>query len=128
MRWQKRIVTGWGRSSQAAVTACRPERLADIRRALLDVGAEGIVAFAGGRSYGDAALNDGGRVLLTRRLDRLLAFDPESGELECYYNDPRTCHIFYESNRPNVPRCSVRPSSIKGRGLKFLSSSRSWKR
>jgi decaprenylphospho-beta-D-ribofuranose 2-oxidase len=81
MRWQKRTVTGWGRSSQATVAACRPERLADIRRALLDVGAEGIVAFAGGRSYGDAALNDGGRALLTPRLNRLLSFDPDSGEL-----------------------------------------------
>jgi decaprenylphospho-beta-D-ribofuranose 2-oxidase len=81
MRWQKRTVTGWGRSSRAAVAACRPERRADIQRALRDVGAEGIIAFAGGRSYGDAALNDGGRVLLTQRLDRLLSFDPDSGEL-----------------------------------------------
>jgi len=85
MRWQKRTVTGWGRSSRAAVAACRPERVAEIQRALRDVGSEGIIAFAGGRSYGDAALNEGGRVLLTERLDRLLSFDPESGELaaEC---------------------------------------------
>jgi decaprenylphospho-beta-D-ribofuranose 2-oxidase len=81
MRWQKRTVTGWGRSSRAAVAACRPERVAEIQRALRDVGSEGIIAFAGGRSYGDAALNEGGRVLLTERLDRLLSFDPESGEL-----------------------------------------------
>src|SRR5262249_28931223 len=81
MRWQKRTLTGWGRSSHAAVAACRPERVAEIQRALRDVGSEGIIAFAGGRSYGDAALNEGGRVLLTERLDRLLSFDPESGEL-----------------------------------------------
>jgi hypothetical protein len=34
--------------------------------------------------------------------------DPETDELECYYNDPRTCHIFYEANRPNVPRLAVK--------------------
>ncbi len=33
--------------------------------------------------------------------------DPDSDELECYYNDPRTCHIFYEANRPNIPRLAV---------------------
>ena len=81
MRWQKRTLTGWGRSSHAAVAACRPERVAEIQRALRDVGPEGIIAFAGGRSYGDAALNQGGRVLLSGRLDRLLSFDPDSGEL-----------------------------------------------
>lgn len=32
-----------------------------------------------GRSYGDSCLNDGGALLLTRRLDRFLAFDPVAG-------------------------------------------------
>jgi FAD/FMN-containing dehydrogenase len=36
-----------------------------------------------GRSYGDSCLNDGGRLLLTRGLDRFLAFDPASGLIEC---------------------------------------------
>ena len=74
-------VTGWGRSSTAAVEACRPERIAEARRALGQVGSEGIIAHGGGRSYGDAALNDGGRVMLTRRLDRVLAFDSATGDL-----------------------------------------------
>src|SRR3546814_9524547 len=43
--------------------------------------AEGLIAHGGGRSYGDAALNDRGRALLTRRLDRILAFDPATGDL-----------------------------------------------
>ena len=41
----------------------------------------GLIAFGAGRSYGDAALNDRGRVILTRRLDRLLDFDPATGLL-----------------------------------------------
>ena len=34
-----------------------------------------------GRSYGDCCLNDGGSVLLTRGLDRLIDFDPATGIL-----------------------------------------------
>jgi FAD/FMN-containing dehydrogenase len=36
-----------------------------------------------GRSYGDVCLNDGNRLLLTRGLDRLLAFDARAGTLCC---------------------------------------------
>jgi len=36
-----------------------------------------------GRSYGDSCLNDGGALLLTRGLDRWIAFDRETGLLEC---------------------------------------------
>jgi len=34
--------------------------------------------------------------------------DPETDELEAYFNDPRTCHIFYEPDRPNIPRLAVK--------------------
>ena len=36
-----------------------------------------------GRSYGDVCLNDGNTLLLTRGLNRLLAFDPNTGILCC---------------------------------------------
>lgn len=36
-----------------------------------------------GRSYGDVCLNDQGRLLLARPLDRFIAFDPETGLLRC---------------------------------------------
>lgn len=79
--WKRLALTGWGRSSRAAMAACRPERLSEARRRIAQAGREGIIAFGGGRSYGDAALNTGGRAMLTRRLDRILAFDPETGDL-----------------------------------------------
>ena len=42
---------------------------------------QGAIVHAAGRSYGDAALNRGGQAILTRRLDRLIEFDPASGLL-----------------------------------------------
>lgn len=75
-------LTGWGRAVRARSRACRPERQGEVGAALAATGPEGLIAFGGGRSYGDAALNDGGRTLLTARLDRFIDFDPASGEVE----------------------------------------------
>jgi decaprenylphospho-beta-D-ribofuranose 2-oxidase len=74
-------LSGWGRVPTATVRAHRPERLRTVGAAVTGAGARGIIAYGAGRSYGDAALNDGGDVLLTRRLDRFVSFDPGSGEL-----------------------------------------------
>lgn len=45
--------------------------------------ASSLLAYGNGRSYGDSCLNDGGTLLLTRGLDRFIAFDAETGILEC---------------------------------------------
>jgi len=74
-------LSGWGGVAPATVSAHRPERLRDAMAALAGAGPEGIVARGAGRSYGDTAVNDGGTVLLTQRLDRLIEFDPATGEL-----------------------------------------------
>ncbi len=42
-----------------------------------------IIAHGAGRSYGDVALNPGGRLLMTERLDQFISFDAISGILEC---------------------------------------------
>lgn len=78
-------LAGWGRWPVAEVTACRPERLTEPAARLRDTAeAPGtLIARGGGRAYGDQALNGGGRVLLTERLDRLHSFDPDSGDLVC---------------------------------------------
>lgn len=42
-----------------------------------------LLAYANGRSYGDVCLNEDGTLLLTRGLDRFIAFDPYAGILRC---------------------------------------------
>ncbi len=74
---------GWGRVPRATSFAFRPEKLSAAAAAVCARPDGGLVAHGGGRSYGDAALNDKGYVLLTRRLDRFLAFDPEQAALIC---------------------------------------------
>ncbi|MDH4216771.1 MAG: FAD-binding oxidoreductase, partial [Gallionella sp.] len=69
-------ISGWGRYPVQTCELERPERYADLHSA-----ADGLIARGQGRSYGDASLNDGRRVLLTGRVNRLLEFDTENGIL-----------------------------------------------
>ncbi|MEM8803709.1 MAG: FAD-binding oxidoreductase [Pseudomonadota bacterium] len=78
MRWKHQSYTGWGRVHKAQGDLARPERAS-----ALDALARGEPAPALGmrRSYGDACLNSGGRAVDMTRLDRVLAFDTETGEV-----------------------------------------------
>jgi len=81
--WASIDLTGWGRTSGGAMTACRPERISEAQARIREAAPDaGLIAHGAGRAYGDAALNTQGRVMLTRRLDRLLAFDAETGLLQ----------------------------------------------
>ena len=83
MSWATIDLTGWGRTGGGAMTACRPERISEARQRFREAPpGRGLIAHGAGRAYGDAALNAEGRVMLMRRLDRLLAFDAETGILE----------------------------------------------
>ena len=42
-----------------------------------------LLPFGNGRSYGDSCLNNGGKLLDTRCLDRFISFDQENGILRC---------------------------------------------
>lgn len=42
-----------------------------------------VLAYGNGRSYGDSCLNDGGGLIMARRLDRIVTFDPGSGLITC---------------------------------------------
>jgi len=53
------------------------------RDATLPKPAGSLLAHGNGRSYGDVCLNDGASLLLTRGLDRFIAFDRASGVLRC---------------------------------------------
>lgn len=81
--WARTELTGWGRVARASTLAARPERIAEIERALAEAHDSTLLAFGAGRSYGDTALNSGGKTLLMQRLDRFLEFDADSGVLVC---------------------------------------------
>lgn len=79
MLWKTADYAGWGRALTATGEIARPER----RRVLDALLKDGLVPAIGmRRSYGDAALNDGGRVIDMTRLDRMLGFDPTTGVLD----------------------------------------------
>jgi len=73
---------GWGRYPVARSYVRRPEKLAALERAATASTAP-VIARGEGRSYGDAAQLEGGNAILTQRLNRLLAFDAETGWLHC---------------------------------------------
>ncbi|MCB9734824.1 MAG: FAD-binding oxidoreductase [Deltaproteobacteria bacterium] len=76
-------MSGWGRYPVVRSRVARPERRADVFEAFGERNGHGFLAHGLGRSYGDAALIEDGQVVLTRRLDRMLAFDPDTGWLRC---------------------------------------------
>ena len=69
-------LSGWGRYPMLSCELERPERYAELQPT-----AASLIVRGQGRSYGDAALNENGRVLLTERVNRLLEFNVEQGML-----------------------------------------------
>jgi decaprenylphospho-beta-D-ribofuranose 2-oxidase len=80
--WHPLELSGWGRSGRARTLACRPPT-PEAAVAALAAAKEPVIVHGGGRSYGDAALNDGGRTILTAALDRIEAFAPDGGLIVC---------------------------------------------
>ncbi len=74
---------GWGRYPMEPCQVFRPERVAAVAETLAAKAASSFIARGLGRSYGDAALNRDGGVIVHDRLDRMLAFDQATGELSC---------------------------------------------
>ncbi|MCC6622074.1 MAG: FAD-binding oxidoreductase [Deltaproteobacteria bacterium] len=81
--WTRQALAGWGRWPVIESQVSRPERRSELVRAVRETNGQGLLAHGLGRSYGDAALLQDGRVVLTRRLDRMLAFDEATGWLRC---------------------------------------------
>ncbi|MBI2422117.1 MAG: FAD-binding oxidoreductase [Candidatus Hydrogenedentes bacterium] len=75
-------LSGWGRLNPELCSVHRPEKHRTVREAVEQAGGT-LLARGLGRSYGDAAVNGGGGVVDMTRLNRLLAFDAESGVVEC---------------------------------------------
>ncbi|HZL34641.1 MAG TPA: FAD-binding oxidoreductase [Tepidisphaeraceae bacterium] len=76
-------LSGWGNVPRQAAQVFRPEKVAEARAVVASPPAGTLLARGLGRSYGDAALNENGNILLDTRLSRFLAFDPAAGVLEC---------------------------------------------
>jgi decaprenylphospho-beta-D-ribofuranose 2-oxidase len=73
-------LSGWGANVRTECVFREPETEREIASSLDPAGT---IARGLGRSYGDAALNSGGRVLGTAKFDRYVAFDDDTGTLIC---------------------------------------------
>jgi len=73
-------LSGWGGNLRSSCVLREAETERQIQA---QVDRAGTIARGLGRSYGDAALNAGGRVLRMTRFDRYLAFDEPTGTLTC---------------------------------------------
>ena len=73
-------LTGWGANLRSPCFYTQVETPAELKASLDH---SGTIARGLGRSYGDPALNGGGRVLGVAKLDRYLSFDDASGTLTC---------------------------------------------
>jgi decaprenylphospho-beta-D-ribofuranose 2-oxidase len=72
-----RSLSGWGRTARSSCRVLAPRNACEILDALTSAGAGGVIARGAGRSYGDAAQNDGGTVLDLTGLDRIVSIDAE---------------------------------------------------
>lgn len=75
-------VTSWGRLSAASHQTKMIHHRDQVRTQLMQQDHQGI-AYGMGRSYGDVCLNPQGVLWMTRNLDRMIAFDAETGLLRC---------------------------------------------
>ncbi len=76
-------LTGWGCFRASRGHIYRPEKLKGIGAVIQGSEESSYIGRGLGRSYGDAALNQDGGVILTERVDRFLSFEPNSGVLSC---------------------------------------------
>ncbi len=72
-------LTGWGRIAPSTATLAEPCTAQAVAELLRDAGSGNVIPRGLGRSYNNAAQSDGGTVLSTARLNRILSLDPASG-------------------------------------------------
>jgi decaprenylphospho-beta-D-ribofuranose 2-oxidase len=77
------VLTGWGRIDPTAAQVAEPGGRTEVAGLLEASPARGAIARGLGRSYNNAAQNDGGMVILTTRLNRIVSLDRETGLVTC---------------------------------------------
>jgi decaprenylphospho-beta-D-ribofuranose 2-oxidase len=77
----ERSLSGWGMTTRSRCRVFRPRGVQDVLDALAahERSGTGLIARGAGRSYGDAAQNDGGDVLDMTALDGIVSIDAERG-------------------------------------------------
>src|ERR1700691_1527768 len=76
-------LTGWGRVEPTIARVTEPAATADVAGLLAAAPPRGVVAGGLGRSYNNAAQNNGGWVIATSRLRRIAEFEPAAGTVTC---------------------------------------------
>jgi len=76
-------LSGWGRIAPTAAQLSEPADPAEVAGLLQSAPARGVIARGLGRSYNNAAQNDGGLVVGTTRMNRITAFDRATGLVTC---------------------------------------------
>ena len=76
-------LTGWGMTEPSVADVARPGGAGEVAELVRGVGERGVIARGLGRSYNNAAQNDGGLVITTTGMRSVLAFDAEAGLVTC---------------------------------------------
>ncbi len=76
-------LSGWGRYPVVKTYLQRPEKISSFKDIIQESQDGTVLPKGAGRSYGDAALTPKGFTVITERLNRMLAFDQQTGVLCC---------------------------------------------